>query len=63
MIAAAASWPGWSPSQGIRVNAVVPGLLWTLLNQADQTPEQIAKFGQQTSMHRPASRRSCRRPM
>jgi NAD(P)-dependent dehydrogenase (short-subunit alcohol dehydrogenase family) len=40
--------------QGIRVNAVAPGPVWTPLNPADQTPEQIAKFGQDTSMHRPA---------
>jgi len=40
--------------QGIRVNAVAPGPVWTPLNPADQTPEQIAKFGLETSMHRPA---------
>jgi NAD(P)-dependent dehydrogenase (short-subunit alcohol dehydrogenase family) len=40
--------------QGIRVNAVAPGPVWTPLNPADQTPEQIAKFGADTSMRRPA---------
>lgn len=40
--------------QGIRVNAVAPGPVWTPLNPADQTPEKIAKFGEDTSMHRPA---------
>ena len=40
--------------QGIRVNAVAPGPVWTPLNPADQTPEQIEKFGKDTSMHRPA---------
>jgi NAD(P)-dependent dehydrogenase (short-subunit alcohol dehydrogenase family) len=40
--------------QGIRVNAVAPGPVWTPLNPADQSPEQIAKFGQHTDMKRPA---------
>ncbi len=40
--------------QGIRVNAIAPGPVWTPLNPADQTPEIIAQFGQDTSMHRPA---------
>ncbi len=40
--------------QGIRVNAIAPGPVWTPLNPADQTPEKIAQFGQDTSMHRPA---------
>lgn len=40
--------------RGIRVNAVAPGPVWTPLNPADQSPEQIAKFGQDTDMHRPA---------
>ncbi|NRR29645.1 SDR family oxidoreductase [Oxalobacteraceae bacterium] len=40
--------------QGIRVNAVAPGPVWTPLNPADQTPEQIAQFGASTDMHRPA---------
>ncbi len=40
--------------QGIRVNAVAPGPVWTPLNPADQSPESIATFGQDTDMHRPA---------
>jgi NAD(P)-dependent dehydrogenase (short-subunit alcohol dehydrogenase family) len=40
--------------KGIRVNAIAPGPVWTPLNPADQTPEQIAKFGENTDMHRPA---------
>ncbi len=40
--------------QGIRVNAIAPGPVWTPLNPADQTPENIAKFGDNTDMHRPA---------
>ncbi len=40
--------------QGIRVNAIAPGPVWTPLNPADQSPEQIAKFGQDTDMRRPA---------
>jgi NAD(P)-dependent dehydrogenase (short-subunit alcohol dehydrogenase family) len=40
--------------QGIRVNAIAPGPVWTPLNPADQPPEKIAKFGQDTDMHRPA---------
>ncbi|HEY0062930.1 MAG TPA: SDR family oxidoreductase [Telluria sp.] len=40
--------------QGIRVNAIAPGPVWTPLNPADQPPEKIAVFGQDTDMHRPA---------
>jgi NAD(P)-dependent dehydrogenase (short-subunit alcohol dehydrogenase family) len=40
--------------QGIRVNAVAPGPVWTPLNPADQTAEKIAQFGQDTDMHRAA---------
>jgi len=40
--------------QGIRVNAVAPGPAWTPLNPADQSPEQIAEFGKDTDMKRPA---------
>jgi NAD(P)-dependent dehydrogenase (short-subunit alcohol dehydrogenase family) len=40
--------------QGIRVNAVAPGPVWTPLNPADQTPEKIAQFGADTDMKRPA---------
>jgi NAD(P)-dependent dehydrogenase (short-subunit alcohol dehydrogenase family) len=40
--------------QGVRVNAVAPGPVWTPLNPADQSPEKIANFGKDTSMRRPA---------
>ncbi len=40
--------------RGIRVNAVAPGPVWTPLNPADKTPEDVAKFGADTDMHRPA---------
>ncbi|WP_426104400.1 SDR family oxidoreductase [Massilia sp. TSP1-1-2] len=40
--------------QGIRVNAIAPGPVWTPLNPADQPPEIIATFGEDTDMHRPA---------
>ncbi|MBQ5947062.1 SDR family oxidoreductase [Massilia sp. ST3] len=40
--------------QGIRVNAVAPGPVWTPLNPADQTPEQIKEFGASTTFKRPA---------
>ena len=39
---------------GIRVNAVAPGPVWTPLKPSDQPAERVAKFGQDTSMHRPA---------
>jgi NAD(P)-dependent dehydrogenase (short-subunit alcohol dehydrogenase family) len=40
--------------QGIRVNAVAPGPVWTPLNPADQSPDKIAQFGSSTSYKRPA---------
>jgi NAD(P)-dependent dehydrogenase (short-subunit alcohol dehydrogenase family) len=40
--------------QGIRVNAVAPGPVWTPLNPADSPPEKVGKFGQSTDMKRPA---------
>lgn len=41
--------------QGIRVNAVAPGPVWTPLNPADRMrPEEIEKFGSQTGYRRPA---------
>lgn len=40
--------------RGIRVNVVAPGPVWTPLNPADRQAEQVAKFGAQTPMKRPA---------
>ncbi|KQQ36332.1 short-chain dehydrogenase [Duganella sp. Leaf126] len=40
--------------QGIRVNAVAPGPVWTPLNPADQSPDKITEFGSQSDMRRPA---------
>ena len=40
--------------KGIRVNAIAPGPVWTPLNPADKSPEEIRTFGQDTDMHRPA---------
>jgi NAD(P)-dependent dehydrogenase (short-subunit alcohol dehydrogenase family) len=40
--------------RGIRVNAVAPGPVWTPLNPADKAPKDVAKFGQDTPMKRPA---------
>ena len=36
--------------KGIRVNAIAPGPVWTPLNPADQSPENIAKFGADTDV-------------
>lgn len=40
--------------RGIRVNAVAPGPVWTPLNPADQQAKDVAKFGADTPMKRPA---------
>lgn len=40
--------------QGIRVNAVAPGPVWTPLNPADAEASKVAKFGADTPMGRPA---------
>lgn len=40
--------------QGIRVNAIAPGPVWTPLNPADKAPQDIAQFGASTQMGRPA---------
>lgn len=40
--------------QGIRVNAVAPGPVWTPLNPADQSPQAIREFGKNTDFGRPA---------
>lgn len=40
--------------RGIRVNAVAPGPVWTPLIPASMSPEEVAKFGQNYPMKRPA---------
>lgn len=40
--------------RGIRVNVVAPGPVWTPLNPADRSAEDITQFGAQTVMKRPA---------
>ena len=40
--------------RGIRVNAVAPGPVWTPLNPADKPAREVAKFGKDSDMGRPA---------
>jgi NAD(P)-dependent dehydrogenase (short-subunit alcohol dehydrogenase family) len=40
--------------QGIRVNAIAPGPVWTPLNPSDGPAERVSKFGADTPMKRPA---------
>jgi len=41
-------------AKGIRVNAVAPGPVWTPLNTTAKPSEEVATFGQDTPMERPA---------
>lgn len=40
--------------QGIRVNAVAPGPVWTPLNPADRPADEVAQFGKHSVFKRPA---------
>lgn len=40
--------------RGIRVNAIAPGPVWTPLNPADKQAGDVAEFGKDTPMKRPA---------
>lgn len=40
--------------KGIRVNCIAPGPVWTPLNPADKSPKEVAEFGADTPIKRPA---------
>jgi NAD(P)-dependent dehydrogenase (short-subunit alcohol dehydrogenase family) len=40
--------------KGIRVNCVAPGPVWTPLNPSDKPAQEVAEFGADTPMKRPA---------
>ena len=40
--------------RGIRVNAVAPGPVWTPFNPADKPADEVAEFGNDSAMRRPA---------
>jgi NAD(P)-dependent dehydrogenase (short-subunit alcohol dehydrogenase family) len=40
--------------RGIRVNAVAPGPVWTPFNPADKPAHEVAEFGRDSAMRRPA---------
>src|SRR5205085_5735770 len=40
--------------KGIRVNCVAPGPVWTPLNSSDKPAKEVAEFGADTPMKRPA---------
>jgi len=40
--------------KGIRVNCIAPGPVWTPLNPADKPAKEVAEFGSDTPMQRPA---------
>jgi len=45
---------GQMAQRGVRVNAVAPGPVWSPLNPAEKTADEVSKFGETTVMKRPA---------